>query len=127
MAIELEARVNGLEQKVDRILGKLSKEQQNLRDLGLRNGSKGVAAAFVLVGGIFLLNVAFKMWGPGGELFTFMEFLWLVGLVSVGLLFYFAFIFGYNMLLDYRAGRLGANRQEVPEGRSTGAKRRPGV
>ena len=122
MATELEARVDRLEQKVDRVLGELSKEKQNLRELGLRNGSKGVAAAFVLVGGIFILNVAFKMWGPGGELFAFTDFLWLVGLVIVGLLFYFAFIFGYNMLLDYRAGRLGANRQEIGGGGSPGAK-----
>jgi len=112
MATELEARVEALERSVDEIAAKISREEAGLRELGLRSGSKGVAAAFLLVGGIFLANLAFKVWGPGGELFLFKEFLWLVGLVIVGLLFYFAFIFGYNMLLDYRAGRMGASRRE---------------
>ena len=110
MTMDMEARIGQLEQTIAAIRRDLAAEQRNLRELGLRNGSRGVAAAFVLVGGIFILNVVFKVWSPQGELFTFKEFLWLVGLVIVGLLFYFAFIFGYNMLLDYKAGRLGADR-----------------
>lgn len=103
-----EERFSLLEGRIDQIAHDPAKERPDRRDAGLKSGSTGVAAAFVLIGLIFILNVAFKIWGTGGELFAFSQFLTLVGMITVGLLFYFAFIFGFNMLFDYRKGTLAS-------------------
>ncbi len=110
--MDLVQRLSALEGKVTRIEEKYLLQSHELRKLGLRNGSRGVAAGFVLAGSVFFASAIFR-YSTGSELMPSSYFLILCGLIALALLAYFGFIFGFALSVKATPKELGVGTKET--------------